>query len=157
MTTSELQAVRSGDAAAFEEVVRKYSRLVYATAWRHLDDAQLAEDVTQSVFIILHQKLPMLKQNASILGWLIRATQFVAGRAARAEARRRANEARAMEQFKIAGEPDSVEAIFPLLGEALLALKPKEERCVTARFMENANFKEIARRERISEDAAQKR
>ena len=154
VTNSEVQA---GGDAAFEEIVRKYSRLVYGAALRRVNNAHLAEDVTQSVFIILHQKLPTLNQNVSILGWLIRATQFVASRAAKAEARRLASEARSIEHFEIAAQPDSAEAIFPLLGEALVALKPKEERCVTARFIEEASFKEIADRERISEDAAQKR
>src|SRR3954465_13270399 len=97
---SEVHVVGGGHTEeAFEEIVRKYSRLVYGAAYRRLNEAHLAEDVTQSVFITLQAKRPGLTPKVSIAGWLIRATQFVASRAAKAEARRLVNDSRAMEHF----------------------------------------------------------
>jgi hypothetical protein len=64
---------------------------------------------------------------------------------------------RAMEQLEISSEPDSTEHVLPLVDEAIVHLKPKEQRCIVARFFDDASFKQIADTERITEDAAQKR
>src|ERR1041384_6557042 len=114
MTDSEIERCHAEGEAAFEEVVRKYSAIIFSTAMQRLNNRQLAEDVTQSVFIILHQKLPRLSRDVSVLGWLIRATRFVADRTAKAEARRHANEMRVMEQLEISGETDATEHVLPL-------------------------------------------
>src|SRR5438128_1902194 len=56
--------------AAFSELVRRYWRMVYATAHRILDDWQLTEDVAQSVFLLLARKAPTLATRSVLSGWL---------------------------------------------------------------------------------------
>ncbi len=52
-----LVEVRAGNRDAFEVIFERYHRLVYATALRFLRDAGEAEDLTQSVFLEVFQKL----------------------------------------------------------------------------------------------------
>jgi len=148
---------RSRNERAFEEIVQRYSGLVYASALRRVDrDHALAQDVTQSVFIVLHRKLDTFKEQVPLAGWLLKTTSFVARRAISAKFRRQKMEMEMLNeaQWSAPSEPDPG---LPFLDDAFMALKPQEQRCISQRFFLEASFKEIAESEQISEDAAQKR
>jgi RNA polymerase sigma-70 factor, ECF subfamily len=51
-----VQRLRSGQQEAFEILYDRYSRLVFSTVLRVLNQVQEAEDVTQEVFVTLWQK-----------------------------------------------------------------------------------------------------
>src|SRR5262245_57869579 len=51
-----LNAYAEGDEQAFETLVEKYFRIVYTVAARQTGDSHLAEEVAQSVFLILSRK-----------------------------------------------------------------------------------------------------
>ena len=159
MTDLELiRETRAQNDQAFEEIVRRYSSLVYASALRRLDqDHALAEDITQSVFIILHRKRENLKDEIPLAGWLLKTTAFVARRALTAKFRRQRMEAEAFEQSQARAGATETPMVLPFLDDALLGLKAQEQRCISYRFFSGASFKEIAQLEQISEDAAQKR
>ena len=73
-----------GDEAAFRELVARYIDLVYSTATRRLGgDADLAKDVTQTVFSDLARNASSLRGVELLGGWLYRHTGFVAGKAVR--------------------------------------------------------------------------
>lgn len=52
---------------AFEELVGRHLAMVYATTSRVVSDRHLAEDVSQSAFLILAQKAKTMKSN-TVLG-----------------------------------------------------------------------------------------
>ena len=158
MTDLELvRASRTENEQAFEEIVRRYSSLVYASAVRRVDmDHGLAQDVTQSVFIILHRKLQGLNDEIPLAGWLLKTTSYVSRRAMTAQFRRQRMEAEVLKEAESTAGVEGPPGV-PFLDDALMALKPQEQRCVCERFFAEASFKEIAEREEISEDAAQKR
>src|ERR1043166_4655424 len=52
-----LNAYAGGDEQAFETLVEKYFRMVYTVAARQTGDSHLAEEITQSVFLILSRKV----------------------------------------------------------------------------------------------------
>src|SRR5690348_4978051 len=81
-----------GDEQAFETLVEKYFRMVYTVAARQTGDPHLAEEIAQSVFIILSRKAPGLSPKTSIPGWLLRTTRFVSRDAIKMRRRRHENE-----------------------------------------------------------------
>jgi RNA polymerase sigma factor (sigma-70 family) len=84
--------VNGGDAAAFSEIVRRHSGLVYGACMRVLADGDKAADATQETF------LQLLRNAADITGsipaWLHRVATRTAFYAIRTESARRRREAR---------------------------------------------------------------
>jgi RNA polymerase sigma factor (sigma-70 family) len=62
---------RAGDGAAWEALVRRYQRLVYAIVRRAGLDEQTAADVFQTVFMRLLQQLPRIDEPARLQAWIV--------------------------------------------------------------------------------------
>lgn len=77
---------------AFARLVARYADLVFAAAMRRCRDRQLAEDVTQAVFIVLARSAARLKPTGSLAAWLHKTTLHATANALRAEVRRRKRE-----------------------------------------------------------------
>lgn len=82
-----VRSASAGDRAAFEEIYRRYSRLVHAIVLARVPVSD-AEDLVQDVFVAVFRKLHLLRTPAGFRGWLCaiarnRATEF--HRAARRE------------------------------------------------------------------------
>src|SRR5436305_12127423 len=54
---AQARAARGGDLDAFEGLVRRFQRRVYALAYQHLHDADEAQDLAQEVFVRLYRNL----------------------------------------------------------------------------------------------------
>lgn len=64
---------REGDAAAWEQIVRLYSRRVYNLAYRFTNRHESAEDLTQEVFIRIYRSLDQYDSSLGELSsWLMR-------------------------------------------------------------------------------------
>ena len=64
----------TGDAAAFEEIHRRYRRLVYAVALRMTGNSADAEDLTQESFVSVLRKIGSFRGEAAFSSWLYRLT-----------------------------------------------------------------------------------
>lgn len=62
---------RTGDLEAFNRLVERHQRVVYAVCFRLLRDPQLAEDVTQDTFVRAYQSLARF-QGDQFRSWLLR-------------------------------------------------------------------------------------
>ncbi|MGH8870993.1 MAG: RNA polymerase sigma factor [Acidimicrobiia bacterium] len=63
---------RSGDVAAFEELVRAHERIAMRVAYLVVGDRTMAEDVTQEAFVKAHHALSRFREDASFRPWLLR-------------------------------------------------------------------------------------
>ena len=95
------------DQGAFGELIARYIDLVYSTAVRRVGgDADLARDVTQTVFADLARKARSLRGEVMLGGWLHRHTGFVSASLVRGERRRQARERQAAEMNTLHDSPD---------------------------------------------------
>src|SRR5688500_244157 len=82
---------------AFAELVRRYVDLVSTSARRQVGEANLAEDVTQQVFLVLAAKARSLKSETALGAWLLAVTRNEARNTLKRLARRRRHERSAAE------------------------------------------------------------
>lgn len=72
-----LRRARTGDFAAFEELVGRFQGRVYGLAYRILGQAQDAEDVVQQTFLSLIEHLDGFRGESAVATWVLRiATNF---------------------------------------------------------------------------------
>lgn len=62
--------VRRGDEAAFTEIVRRHSDLVFGVCVRTLRDRQAAEDAFQATFLVLARSAGKIRRRTSLGSWL---------------------------------------------------------------------------------------
>jgi RNA polymerase sigma factor (sigma-70 family) len=152
---------RNRSEAAFGELVRRHLSWVYSVALRHVGDSSLAEEVAQSVFVLLARKAGGLRPGTILGGWLFRTTRFVGNRAVRAEKRRRSREQTAASMTPIVTSPGDNEALWvrvaPHLDQAVAALSETDRAAILLRFYEKKTLLEIGQRLGLSEEAAKKR
>src|SRR3954464_15757760 len=67
-----VERCRSGDERAFQELVERYKRLVFALIARTVQDRSRAEDLAQEVFLRIHRGLPYFRGEARLSTWIYR-------------------------------------------------------------------------------------
>lgn len=145
---------------AFAELGRRYAGMVYATCLREIGDSTLAEDASQSVFLLLYRKAGTLQRSETIAGWLYAAARYVAKNLMKQERRRRMNEAQAaqtMATTEIADNNVLWERIEPHLHDALDRLKPADREAVLLRYVAEQSFAEVGGRLGVSENTTRMR
>src|SRR5438105_3134402 len=94
------RAARGGDLDAFEALVRRYQRRVYALAFHHLRDTDEAQDLAQEVFVRLFRGLERYDPGRPFEPWFWR----VAGNVAATYRRRRPAAPVELPEWTAAGE-----------------------------------------------------
>jgi RNA polymerase sigma factor (sigma-70 family) len=163
MTNDDMELVRQYAAhqseSAFATLVSRHANLVFSVALRQVRDPQLAEEITQAVFIILARKAGALSEKTILPGWLYRTACYAASSARKQEYRRQRREREAYMQSHLQEvQTDAAwKQLSPLLEEAMLRLRQTDRDALVLRFFEGRNLNEVGLALGASEDAAKKR
>lgn len=135
-----IRACLEHDKAAFADLIRRYEKVVFATAVSILGDRHSAEDVVQNAFVAAYENLPSLRKSEAFGPWLVQ----IARRNALRESKRR-RKLMSLEKDVVApcvnGQPSEA-SLYLLKG---LERLPKHERMVVMlRYFENLSVDSIA-------------
>jgi RNA polymerase sigma factor (sigma-70 family) len=145
-----------GSDEAFRSLVERYLNLVYSVARRSVPTPAQAEEVTQTVFIILARKAAGLSRRTVLAGWLYRTTRFTAREMLRTEHRQQARREE-FSRMDTAEPPPLWEQVAPVLEEALDRIQQRDRNALVLRFLEERSFREVGQTLGITEEAARKR
>jgi RNA polymerase sigma factor (sigma-70 family) len=161
MTQTDAQLLerytRERNEDAFAEIVRRHLNLVFSAALRQVRQPQLAEEITQSVFVDLARQARRLTPNSILSAWLYRVTRRTAIDVIRRESRRQIREQVAHELTAMNAPDTDWTHIEPLLEEGMDSLEEKERTALLLRYFQSKSLSEVGEALGINEDAARKR
>lgn len=150
--------VKTGSETAFESVVSEHLQMVYATALRKTGNRDIAEEVSQSTFIVLAEKAKTLNPTGSLGAWLHRTALLKS----KEHIKKDILQAKRLQKLKESGMPDqnsqdTLVTILPLLDDAVDTLKEDDRQLLHLRFFQKRSLREVGSTLGIGEDAARKR
>lgn len=89
METSLVVRARTGDRHSFEELVRRFTRLVYARLYLETSDPHRAEDLTQETFLRAWRSVGQLADPGGFKPWLLSIAHAACVDAARLKSRKK--------------------------------------------------------------------
>jgi RNA polymerase sigma-70 factor (ECF subfamily) len=145
-----VETIRGGDAAAFEQLVRRKTSKVYALCYRIIGNAEDAKDISQLVFIKLWENMGKYDANYAFDTWLYRmvtnvAIDFMRNRQSRENAvnsNLRLVRTSADPEQNVVVSRKEVESVFNAVSDVL---SPKQKTIFVMSEMEDLRSSEIAR------------
>jgi RNA polymerase sigma-70 factor (ECF subfamily) len=140
----EFAKARSGDRAALGALVQAHQRSVYSLALRMLGTRDLAEDLTQEVFMQLNGNLPSIVSNRHLCFWLRQVTSNRAIDQLRRRARLQLTSLEDETQL-FSAEEDSDPLLQRHMRALLAELSPPARAVLLLRYQEDLDPQDIAR------------
>ena len=140
-----------GDRAAFEEIYKAFSSIIYTVAINITRNRQDAEEVTQDVFVKIYRGLKNFKFSSSFGTWVYRIAMNAAINMHRARSRRNTlttliEDINILPDVAQAGAKDAIERQDAKLKVAMMleGLSTEHRSCIVLREIEGLDYKEIA-------------
>ncbi len=143
-----VRAAARGDDAAWRTLIGLFGERVFALLHTNCRDPDLAEEITQSVFVTVHDKLPGYQDTGRFKSWLFQ----IAMNRLRDEMRRRSRHARPVGGAEalepLAGGALGYQALDPAVAVALTAalesLPDADHTLIQLRHTAGLSFREVA-------------
>jgi RNA polymerase sigma factor (sigma-70 family) len=137
--------VASRDAGAFEAIVRRHGRMVYAVCRRILRREQDAEDAFQATFLVLMRKAPSLSRPKLLGNWLYGVAYRIAGKIRYANNRQRTREAPMVDlPAPEANDDVTWRDLRPVLDDELQRLPQRYRGPIVLFYLEGKSAEEVA-------------
>lgn len=142
-----VREIRAGSSVAFENLMRRYERLVYRIAYGFTGERESALDVTQNVFLKVHSRLSTWRWGGNFRGWI---TRIAANEAISWNRARRRRPTADLDEDLLLDPRPVPEALLDrretreALAAALDALNPKQRLAVVLRYYQGMGQAEIA-------------
>jgi RNA polymerase sigma-70 factor (ECF subfamily) len=143
-----IERCRTGDDAAFGELVERYKNLVYGLVYRMVADRSQVDDLAQDVFLRVHRGLPYFRGDARLSTWIYRIVQNVC-----LQVRTRRPRDLSLDQEDASGRrpdpavPDGTYADLELrdrLGKAIAQLPEPQRFLIAAHYLEGVQYEALA-------------
>ena len=146
---------KSGDSAAFEQLIMIFQRRVFSTAWRMLGNEEDARDAAQEAFLRTFKYLGAFKLNQDFSGWLYRIVINACRDLARK--RRYRDQTTSIDAAYESGTLDAIQSRddveaaaiksqeLNMISEALSTLSKKERAALVLRDLEGLPTEQVAR------------
>ena len=149
---------RSGDRAAFEELVRATARGLFSRIYLQTADKHRTEDLVQETFLRAWKKLDSLSDPKLFRGWLNSIAHGVVIDAAKRDSRKKRGTAKQDEQAMqqvVAGDPSPPTALEQAEQQQhvlsiLKSLPPEYQDVLSLRYLAGADYATIAKQLAIS-------
>ena len=150
-----MRRVAQGDRSGFEELYDRFSRVLFSTAYRVLNNQEAAEDVLQDVFIQIWEKAPLYDPSrGKPMTWAITLTRNKAIDRLRSTVRRNRlgdeleREAQSQDQFDDRSSFDALatEDRGKLVREAIQKLSQDQREAIDLAFFSSLTQLEISER-----------
>lgn len=154
------QYASSGSESAFAKLVSRHIDHVHSAALRQVRDPGMAQDVVQTVFLILERKAARIRPGTVLGAWLQSTTRLAALELLRKESRRRRHHedyARMNPDRDQHNSRDAWDDIAPSLDAGLASLGDSDRAVVTLFYFEKRSHGQIAALLGGNEAAAKKR
>ena len=161
-----VQRCRTGDAAAWEQIVRDYSRRIYNLAYRFTGNNESAEDLTQDVFVRVYRALGQYDPSqGNLSNWLMRLARNLIIDDYRRRQRTPTDGSDALDdhEYHLHGSSDGPERSLQRherrmqVHAAIKKLSPELRECVILRDIEELTYAEIVDLLRIPEGTVKSR
>ncbi len=139
---------------SLEGLLEKHRQGIWQTAYRFLQDADDALDVTQEVLLKLHQSLSRLRPDTRLAAWLTRVTANASLNFARQDRTRRRHQQAAAGLSPLTVPPAAAGGLGRALAGAIQTLPRGQRAVVTLRLLEGRTFPEIAEAFGVAESTA---
>jgi RNA polymerase sigma-70 factor (ECF subfamily) len=132
-----------GNHEAFELLVRRYQRMIYALAYRMTGSTADAEDLTQETFIRAYEQLAGYRAEAKFSSWLYRiAVNHCLNWRKRVERREQVHHEWQAQRPEFSSPDD---ALAQKVRDALMKLNPKQRAAVALTIYDGLSHAEAAR------------
>jgi RNA polymerase sigma-70 factor, ECF subfamily len=143
----------SGNAKAYEAVVRRYQKLVYNVLYQMFHDHETAADVTQETFMKAFKALPTFRQESPFKPWLLRIATNSGLNVIRAAKSKYHDSLDSMLEENPLDEPSSGQNVeaevewrlsHAMLNEALMTLPARHRHIFLLRYQHDLSYADIA-------------